>query len=63
MKIQEPIPSYQSSDWLPPPHHLIASIAPPPPPFGSRGGEHSLAVEGAGGANSDEGTDTLVFQE
>ncbi len=32
-----------------------------PPPFGFKLGTHSLAGEGAGGANSDEGTDTLVF--
>jgi hypothetical protein len=35
---------------------------PSPPPFGSKGdGTHALAGEGAGGANSDEGTDTLVL--
>ncbi len=33
-----------------------------PRPFGSKGGTHSLAGEGAGVANSDEGTDTLVLQ-
>jgi hypothetical protein len=32
-----------------PPHHLVP------------GGTHSLAGEGAGGANSDEGTGTLVL--
>jgi hypothetical protein len=32
-----------------------------PPPFGSGGGTHSLAGEGAGIANSDEGTDTLAL--
>jgi hypothetical protein len=33
-----------------------------PPTFGSGGrGAHSLAGEGAGGANSDEGIDTLVL--
>jgi hypothetical protein len=31
-----------------------------PPTFGSKGGAHSLGGEGAGGANSDEGSDTLV---
>jgi hypothetical protein len=30
------------------------------PPFGS-GGTHSLAGEGVGGPNSDEGTDTVVL--
>jgi hypothetical protein len=34
-----------------------------PPPLCSReGGTHSLAGEGAGGANSDVETDTLVFK-
>ncbi len=32
-----------------------------PPPLGSRGGTHSLLGEWAGGANSDEGTGTLVL--
>jgi hypothetical protein len=31
------------------------------PPFGSKGETHSLAGEGVGGPNSDEGTDTLVL--
>ncbi len=32
-----------------------------PPPFGSGGGTHALAGEGAGGPNSDEGRDTVVI--
>jgi hypothetical protein len=39
-------------NWLP---------LPPHPPHFFQGGTHSLAGEGAGGANSDEGTDTLVL--
>ena len=33
----------------------------PPPPLGPRGETHSLAGEGVGGPNSNEGTDTLVL--
>jgi hypothetical protein len=33
----------------------------PPPPFDSGGGTHSLAREGVGGPNSDEGTETVVL--
>jgi hypothetical protein len=32
-----------------------------PPPLCFRGGTHSLAGEGVGGPNSDEGTDTVVL--
>jgi hypothetical protein len=54
------VPGFLSSrpNWLPSPPHAQASIA--PPPFGS-GGTHSLSGEGAEGANSDEGTETLVI--
>jgi hypothetical protein len=45
-----------------------SQLGPPSPagecvllPFGSRGGTHSLAGEGVGGPNSDEGTDTVVL--
>ncbi len=61
-------PSLQSSELAPP------ALLPPgeccPPPFGSRlgmegggggPGTHSLAGEGAGGTNLDEGTDSLVL--
>jgi hypothetical protein len=45
----------------PPPAQLPPKACFAPPPFGSRGGgAHSLAGEGALGANSDEGSDTLV---
>ncbi len=33
----------------------------PPPPLGPRGETHSLAGEGVGGPNSNEGTDTMVL--
>ncbi len=46
--------SLQSSDLAPPPPHPQASVAPPPLVPG--GGTHQLGGEGAGGANSDEGT-------
>ncbi len=51
--------SLQSSEMglTPPP----SECAPPPPPM-FPGGTHSLAGEGAGGANSDEGTDTLGIE-
>ncbi len=38
---------------------LASVCCPPPPPPVSKGGTHSLAGEGAVGADSDEGTDTL----
>ncbi len=50
------VPSFLSNrpNWLPLPPHQQA--------FGSGGVAHSLeGQEGAGGANSDEGTDTLVL--
>jgi hypothetical protein len=52
------VPGYNSRpNWLPPPPNPQASVAPPLFP----GGTHSLSVEEARGANSDEGTDVLVF--
>jgi hypothetical protein len=45
--------SLQSSEFAP-----HASVA---PPLLFQGGTHSLAGKGAGGANSDEQTDTLVL--
>jgi hypothetical protein len=50
------MPGFLSSrpNWLPPPSYPHTSVAPPLFWFGGRGG-HSLAGEGAGGANSDEG--------
>jgi hypothetical protein len=52
--------SLQSSELgpTPPPPHPQASVSPPLVPGG---GTHSLAGEGVGGPNSDEGTDTVVF--
>ncbi len=50
--------SVQSSELGP--HPLIRKRV-LPPPLGSRGETHSLAGEGVGGPNSDEGTDTLVL--
>ncbi len=49
--------SLQSSELAPPPSLTQTSVV--SPPFGSGGGTHLLAGEGAGEANSDEGTDTL----
>jgi hypothetical protein len=46
------------TNWLPPPFHPQASVAPPLVPSG---GDTLARGEGAGGANSDEGTDTLVL--
>jgi hypothetical protein len=44
----------------PPPPHSQASV--PPPPFGSGGGgPYSLAREGLGGPNFDEGTASMVL--
>jgi hypothetical protein len=45
-------------DWLHPPPHPLATVALSPLVSGGR--PHLLAGEEAGGANSDEGTDTLV---
>ncbi len=42
--------------WLPPPLTRKGVL---PPLWFQGDGTHSLAGEGAGGANSDEGTDTL----
>jgi hypothetical protein len=63
------VPGFFSSrpNWLPRPAPSPASECCPPSPFGFKwgGGDgqwaHSLAGEGARGANSDEGTDTLVL--
>ncbi len=55
------MPGFLSSqpNWLPPPPHPQASVAPLLVP---EGGQHQLGGdEGAGGANSNEGTDTLVL--
>jgi len=53
--------SLQSSELaLPAPS--AASKCCPPPHWFRGGGTHSLAGEGAGRANSDEGTDTLVLK-
>jgi hypothetical protein len=49
----------QSSELAPSPPHPQATVAPPPLWF--QGGTHYLAGEGAGGANSDERTDTVVL--
>jgi hypothetical protein len=56
------VPGFLSSrpNWLlPPPHQPTSGTPPPLVPRG--GGAHSLAEEGAEGANSVEGTDTLVL--
>jgi hypothetical protein len=50
----------QSSEFSPPPPHLPASVGSPPPPMVPEG-THSRAGERAGGAKSDEGTDTLIL--
>jgi hypothetical protein len=54
-------PGFLSSSpiWLSPPPHPASECC--PPLFGSKGGTNSLGGEGAGGANSDEGTGTLVL--
>ena len=39
----------------------IGSTPPPPHHLDTRGGSDTLAVEGVGGANADEGTDTIVL--
>ncbi len=44
--------SFQSYELGPPPSHPEGSV---------EGETHSLAGEGVGGPNSDEGTDTLVL--
>ncbi len=46
--------------WIGPPHPQ-ASVAPCSPLLGPRGETHSLAGEGVGGPNSNEGTDTPVL--
>ncbi len=45
-------------NWLPP--HPLPQASVVLLPLVPRGGTHSLAGEGVGGANSDKGTDTLV---
>jgi hypothetical protein len=49
----------QSSDLGPSTPSLVAECAPPPLVPGQ--GTHSLAGEGLGGPNSDDGTDTVVL--
>jgi hypothetical protein len=39
----------------------IGSTPPPPHHLDTRGGSDTLAVEGVGEANADEGTDTIVL--
>ncbi len=48
-----------SLNWNSPNPHPQASVS---PTFGSGGGTHSLAGEGLGSPNSDEGTDTVVLK-
>ncbi len=48
----ERVPS--SANWLPSPHNSKRV-------FGSMGGTHWLAGEGAGGVNSDERTEALIL--
>jgi hypothetical protein len=48
-----------SPNRLPLPPHPQAGV--PPPLWFQRGEAHSLSGEGAGGANADEGTDTLAL--
>ncbi len=50
--------SLQSSE-LTPPAPSLASECYPPPPFDPKGDTLAIGKEGLGGANSDEGTDTL----
>ncbi len=54
-----------SSEWAPPPPLPQESEYPlylPPPPLTKRGeGQHSLAGEGAGGANSDDWRESLAL--
>jgi hypothetical protein len=46
--------------WFPPPNSLASECC--PPPFGSEGDTLACGKRGEGeGANSDEGTDTLVL--
>ncbi len=45
--------------WVPPPPQPQESVA--PPPLGPRGETLSLAGEGVGGPNSDDGTATPVL--
>jgi hypothetical protein len=56
------VPGFLSSrpNWSTRPLAHKGVFPPPPPPLGS-GGTHSVAGEGVGGFNSDEGTDTLVL--
>ncbi len=51
--------SVPSSELGPSPPPSQASVSPPLDPKGE--GQHSLAGEGVGGPNSDEGTDSLVL--
>jgi hypothetical protein len=55
------VPGFLSSrpNWLPLPPHPQGNVA---PHFGSKGGTHLLAREGAVGANSDAGTGKIHLQ-
>jgi hypothetical protein len=54
--------SLQLSKLAPPTSLPPSNCCPPPPPLvPGEWGEHSLAGEGAKGANTDEGTDTVVL--
>ncbi len=58
------VPGFLSSrqNCMAPPAHSHASESCPRPPFGSKGGDTlAWGKEVVGGANSDEGTDTLVL--
>ncbi len=56
------VPGIPSSrpNWLPRPYTFKRVL--PPPSFVPGGGTHSPGEEGAGGADSDEETDTLVLE-
>ncbi len=53
--------SFQSSESAPPRPLTPSKCFPPLPPWFHGGGTHSLAGKGTGGANSDEGIDTLAL--
>ncbi len=59
--IQSAMLSLQSSEWAPLVPNTRKLVLLPPPLLGSGGGGLTRLLErGMGGANSDEGTDTLV---
>jgi hypothetical protein len=60
-RIQSARLSLQSSELAPPALPLTRKRVLPPPLVPGGGGTHSLAGEGAGGPNSEEGTDTLLL--